>query len=43
MIRSETLLADMIFWAAISLPVVVFVTAKIANFALRRVKRKRDM
>jgi hypothetical protein len=41
MIKTQTLLADMIFWAAVTLPVVVFVTAKIANYALRRAKQRR--
>jgi hypothetical protein len=41
MIETKTLLADMIFWAAVTLPVVIFLTAKIANYALKRVKRHR--
>jgi hypothetical protein len=41
MIEQKTLAADMIFWAVITLPVVVFGTAKIANYALHCVKRKR--
>ena len=41
MIETKTLAADMIFWAAVTLPIVIFATAKIANYALRRAKRHR--
>jgi hypothetical protein len=41
MIEKKTLLADMIFWTAVTLPVVIFLTAKIANYALKRAKRGR--
>jgi hypothetical protein len=41
MIETKSLLADMIFWAAVTLPVVICLTAKIANYALKRAKRGR--
>jgi hypothetical protein len=42
MIEKQTLAADMIFWAVLTIPVVIFATAKIANYALKRAKRHRE-
>jgi hypothetical protein len=42
MIEKQTLAADMIFWAVVTIPIVIFATAKIANYALKRAKRHRQ-
>jgi hypothetical protein len=39
-IETKTLATDVVFWAVVTVPIVIFVTAKIANYALKRVKRK---
>jgi hypothetical protein len=37
---TKTVAADNIFWAVVTVPVVIFATAKTADYALKRVKRK---